>query len=318
MEISKDSFRELEEEVRTMAGVGIVERLRRFSRKFMQCIERYGIMICRQWVANVVGPEPLPENTGKGKLAFDLESLRSILRAAGIGAPSRAVYPEKAYKAGVIRSIGISNFRGEKLKKLLAEAEIKPHLIQLEAHPYCTEADVTAELAPYGTKLMSWYPLGHGDKALLQEKVFEKLGKKYGKSAVQIIAISRCSTSPSQTGRCRRSPRWIRTKNTTTRRPRRRRRTRICTPTWTGKSNRFSDTFSEKRTIKGRAPHAARASASLSCQIPADVSACGQTGARVRMCAFLQKGIRKFNNRILFSRAKILENCAAVDYTIYR
>ena len=34
---------------------------------------------------------------------------------------------------------------------------------------------------------MSWYPLGHGDKALLQEKVFEKLGKKYGKSAVQII-----------------------------------------------------------------------------------------------------------------------------------
>lgn len=44
-----------------------------------------------------------------------------------------------------------------------------------------------AELAPYGTKLMSWYPLGHGDKALLQEKVFEKLGKKYGKSAVQII-----------------------------------------------------------------------------------------------------------------------------------
>ena len=94
---------------------------------------------------------------------------------------------EKAYKAGVIRSIGISNFRGEKLKKLLAEAEIKPHLIQLEAHPYCTEADVMAELAPYGTKLMSWYPLGHGDKALLQEKVFEKLGKKYGKSAVQII-----------------------------------------------------------------------------------------------------------------------------------
>lgn len=82
LEISKDSFRELEEEVRSMAGVGIVERLRRFSRKFMQCIERYGIMICRQWVANVVGPEPLPENTGKGKLAFDLESLRSILRAA--------------------------------------------------------------------------------------------------------------------------------------------------------------------------------------------------------------------------------------------
>lgn len=33
----------------------------------------------------------------------------------------------------------------------------------------------------------AWYPLGHGDKALLQEPLFAWLGKKYGKSAPQII-----------------------------------------------------------------------------------------------------------------------------------
>ncbi|MCC8356980.1 MAG: aldo/keto reductase, partial [Oscillospiraceae bacterium] len=38
-----------------------------------------------------------------------------------------------------------------------------------------------------GIKLMSWYPLGHGDKSLIEEPVFAELGKKYGKSPAQII-----------------------------------------------------------------------------------------------------------------------------------
>ena len=34
---------------------------------------------------------------------------------------------------------------------------------------------------------MSWYPLGHGDKSLMEEPVFVSLGEKYGKSPAQII-----------------------------------------------------------------------------------------------------------------------------------
>ena len=34
---------------------------------------------------------------------------------------------------------------------------------------------------------MSWYPLGHGDKSLMEEPVFISLGKKYGKSPAQVI-----------------------------------------------------------------------------------------------------------------------------------
>lgn len=94
---------------------------------------------------------------------------------------------EKAYKEGKARSIGISNFRGEKLEKLLAAAEIAPHVIQLEAHPYCTEKDVTERLEEYGTRLMAWYPLGHGDKKLINEDVFVKLAEKYGKTPAQIV-----------------------------------------------------------------------------------------------------------------------------------
>lgn len=94
---------------------------------------------------------------------------------------------ERAYKEGKIRSIGISNFHGKKLKRLLENAEIKPHVIQLEAHPYCTEDEIMQELKPYGTRLMSWYPLGHGDSKLLNEEIFVKLAEKYGKTPAQVI-----------------------------------------------------------------------------------------------------------------------------------
>lgn len=42
-------------------------------------------------------------------------------------------------------------------------------------------------LDKYNIKLMSWYPLGHGDKSLINESLFAELGKKYGKSSAQII-----------------------------------------------------------------------------------------------------------------------------------
>lgn len=94
---------------------------------------------------------------------------------------------EKAYKEGKIKSIGISNFQGEKLKKLLDECEIKPHVIQMEAHPYYRDEKTIAALAPCGCCVMAWYPLGHGDHALLEEPVVKELAEKYGKSTAQVI-----------------------------------------------------------------------------------------------------------------------------------
>ena len=94
---------------------------------------------------------------------------------------------EKAYKEGKIKAIGISNFHDEKLENLLTNCEIKPHVIQLEEHPYFSDTKTLEMLAPYGTRLMAWYPLGHGDKGLLEEAVFTELAEKYGKTNAQII-----------------------------------------------------------------------------------------------------------------------------------
>ena len=94
---------------------------------------------------------------------------------------------EKAYRDSKAKSLGISNFEGEKLEKLLADSEIKPHVIQMEAHPYCTEKEIRDRLAEYGTATMGWYPLGHGDRGLVNEDVFTKLADKYRKSNAQIV-----------------------------------------------------------------------------------------------------------------------------------
>ncbi len=94
---------------------------------------------------------------------------------------------EKAYKEGKVKSIGICNFHDEKLENLLANCEIKPHVIQLESHPYFTDTKTLERLKEYGTHMVAWYPLGHGDKALIGEPIFDKLAQKYGKSNAQII-----------------------------------------------------------------------------------------------------------------------------------
>lgn len=94
---------------------------------------------------------------------------------------------QKAVKAGKIRSIGISNFESERLEEICEFAEIKPSVLQVECHPYYQQNALKKRVEKYGTVIESWYPIGHGDKGLINEPVFTRLAEKYGKSNVQII-----------------------------------------------------------------------------------------------------------------------------------
>ena len=94
---------------------------------------------------------------------------------------------EAAYKAGKVRAIGLSNFNQEQIREILSVCEVKPTVLQTELHPYHQEPELKAFLKDNGIVAQSWYPLGHGDKALLEEPLFAELGEKYGKSAAQII-----------------------------------------------------------------------------------------------------------------------------------
>ena len=94
---------------------------------------------------------------------------------------------EKAVRAGKVKAIGLSNFPDELLKEAIDTMELKPQVVQVEAHPYYPQTELKKILAGTGMGLMAWYPLGHGDKSLREEPVFSELAKKYGKTNAQII-----------------------------------------------------------------------------------------------------------------------------------
>ena len=94
---------------------------------------------------------------------------------------------EKAYKEGKVKAIGLSNFNQGQIEEILGLCQVKPAVLQTEVHPYFQEQELKKFLSKEGMVIQAWYPLGHGDKALLEEPLFTELGKKYGKTNAQII-----------------------------------------------------------------------------------------------------------------------------------
>ena len=94
---------------------------------------------------------------------------------------------EKAYKEGRVRAIGLSNFNEAQIREILSICEVNPSVLQTEVHPYSQEKELKSFLSKEGMVIQSWYPLGHGDRTLIEEPLFTELGKKYGKSYAQII-----------------------------------------------------------------------------------------------------------------------------------
>lgn len=94
---------------------------------------------------------------------------------------------EKACKEGKVRAIGLSNFNQGQIEEILSLCEVKPAVLQTEVHPYFQDRELKKFLEREGMVIQAWYPLGHGDKALLEEPLFSELSQKYGKTNAQII-----------------------------------------------------------------------------------------------------------------------------------
>ena len=86
---------------------------------------------------------------------------------------------EKAYKEGKVKAIGLSNFTMELIQEILDVCEVNPAVLQTEVHPYFQEDELKEFLAKEDIAIQAWYPLGHGDKALLEESVFARMAEKY-------------------------------------------------------------------------------------------------------------------------------------------
>lgn len=94
---------------------------------------------------------------------------------------------ERAVRDGRVRSLGLSNFTEENVRDILEMADVMPAMVQVEAHPYYPQTALKAFLAPHGIRLMAWYPLGHGDSALMSEPAVTAVARRTGKTAAQAL-----------------------------------------------------------------------------------------------------------------------------------
>ena len=94
---------------------------------------------------------------------------------------------EKAFKQGKVRSIGLSNFTEKQIEEIMSMCTVKPAINQIEWHPYAQWRGIVELCNKYGIKIEPWYPIGHGDKNLLQNPVFTEIAKKYNKTNAQVI-----------------------------------------------------------------------------------------------------------------------------------
>ncbi|MFT3920319.1 aldo/keto reductase [Cloacibacterium sp.] len=97
---------------------------------------------------------------------------------------------ERGVAAGKICSIGISNFYESDINRLMNIATIKPAIIQNETHLYNQSRSVKSYVAPLGTIMESWFPLGgrgNGISTLSQNEIVTSLATAHGKSPYQVI-----------------------------------------------------------------------------------------------------------------------------------
>ena len=94
---------------------------------------------------------------------------------------------EEAVQEGKIRSIGISNVTVNLWNKFKDGMTIMPAVNQVEFNPFTQQKELRKVMDEHQIRLEAWYPLGHGNKDLLENEIISQLAQKYHKNAGQII-----------------------------------------------------------------------------------------------------------------------------------
>lgn len=112
-----------------------------------------------------------------------------LLHHPGDGDVDAYLAMEQAAAEGKIRSIGLSNWYVEELKKFIPQVNITPALVQNEIHPYYQENNVTPYIQGLGIAVQGWYPFGgRGHTAeLLGDKTISSIAEAHGVTSAQVI-----------------------------------------------------------------------------------------------------------------------------------
>lgn len=93
---------------------------------------------------------------------------------------------EEAYRKGLIRAIGISNFYGKFLENFLDSVRVKPVLNQVQAHIFFQQNDLKKFLESKNIHLQAWSPLACGRNGIFTNETLQSIAKAHHKSTAQI------------------------------------------------------------------------------------------------------------------------------------
>ena len=94
---------------------------------------------------------------------------------------------EKAYRAGKIRAIGVSNFYSHTLTNFCETVEIRPAVNQVELHPYYTQEAALETMKYYGVQPEAWAPLGGGRYKPFENEMLADIASAHGKTIGQVV-----------------------------------------------------------------------------------------------------------------------------------
>ena len=144
-------------------------------------------LVTKVWISNN-GEEKAAASIDESlrKLQTDYIDLLLIHQAYGdVFGTWRAM--EKAYKAGKVRAIGVSNFQAARFFDFAHYVDIKPMVNQLQCNVLCQQTGIEPILCETDTKLMAWGPLGgQGAEGVVKNPMLAEIGARYGKSAAQV------------------------------------------------------------------------------------------------------------------------------------
>ena len=144
-------------------------------------------LVTKVWISNA-GEEKAVKSIDESlkKLQTEYIDLLLIHQAYGdVFGTWRAM--EKAYRAGKVRAIGVSNFQAGRFFDFAHYVELKPMVNQLQCNVMIQQTGIEPILAGTDTKMMAWGPLGgQGVDGIVKSEVLASIGAKYGKTAAQV------------------------------------------------------------------------------------------------------------------------------------
>ena len=144
-------------------------------------------LVTKVWISNN-GEEKAAKSIDESlrKLQTEYIDLLLIHQAYGdVFGTWRAM--EKAYRAGKVRAIGVSNFQAGRFFDFAHYVDVKPMVNQLQCNVMIQQQGIEAVHSEFGTKMMAWGPLGgHGVDGIVKSEELAAIGAKYGKGAAQV------------------------------------------------------------------------------------------------------------------------------------